>query len=424
MRMSRRLFLGAGLAGAGALTFPRFAHAVPGDVRVVVFFGYGAWDPVLSIDPKKQSDFIDTWSDGMFPSAIEKVGAIDFMASTRRPAVTDFFTKFAATSAVVRGINVGSVAHQASIIRMLTGTRTELSPDFAAIAAAETANDLPLPYTDLGGGAFVGSYAASVGRMGNAKQIITLIDRVGQAYDPAGVAGYNKADIYVPDLAPSSPIVDYVEARAAAVKATRAAAGENAARMDDYLSCFKRADDVRNNPAFKAFKLGANNTTQQIATAVTLLKGDTSRAVFIRGGGGFDSHDNYGVEQNDEQDTFFMNLTALVQQLKDNGLLDKTIVVAASEMGRTPKWNSELLDGKDHWPVTSAVVVGGPVKPGVYGGTDARLNARPVNLKTGKLDANGALIDYDCFIAGLLRMCGLDPAPFLPNVAPLEGFIA
>jgi hypothetical protein len=206
MRLSRRAFLGAGLAGAGALAFPRFAHAVPTDLNVIAFFGYGAWDPVLTIDPKEQGPFIDVWQDPMFPSAIETVAGIDFMASTRRPAVSDFFTKFAATSAVIRGISVGSISHQAAAIRMLTGTRTEMSPDFAAIAAVTTGNHLPLPYTDLGGGAFVGPYTASVGRVGDAKQIITLIDRANQAFEPAGVTGYTKDEIYAPDLSEQSPI--------------------------------------------------------------------------------------------------------------------------------------------------------------------------------------------------------------------------
>jgi uncharacterized protein (DUF1501 family) len=191
------------------------------------------------------------------------------------------------------------------------------------------------------------------------------------------------------------------------------------------VSSFQRAADVRNNPAFQALKFGAGDVTGQIDAAIALLAGGTSRAVFIRGGGGFDSHDNYAKEQNDEQNDFFAGLTELVQALAGKpGLLDKTIVVAASEMGRTPKWNSAQKDGKDHWPVTSAMVVGGPVKPGVYGGTDERLNPRRVDLETGKLDAGGELIDYDCFVAGILRMCGVEPKSYLPNVTPLEGFIA
>ncbi len=62
--------------------------------------------------------------------------------------------------------------------------------------------------------------------------------------------------------------------------------------------------------------------------------------------------------------------SALLEDLKQNGLLDETLVVVVGEFGRTPKINKNA--GRDHWPnCYSAVLAGGGVKGGqVYGRSD------------------------------------------------------
>ena len=63
-------------------------------------------------------------------------------------------------------------------------------------------------------------------------------------------------------------------------------------------------------------------------------------------------------------------ITALIQDLKARGLFDRTIIVIAGEMGRTP--HSGGRDGRDHHTACfSVVVAGGGFKKGfVYGATD------------------------------------------------------
>jgi hypothetical protein len=67
---------------------------------------------------------------------------------------------------------------------------------------------------------------------------------------------------------------------------------------------------------------------------------------------------------------FDQAFAALLDDLRDRGLLDDTLVVAMGEFGRTPKLNTG--GGRDHWPrVFSAVVAGGPVRGGqVIGASD------------------------------------------------------
>jgi hypothetical protein len=63
--------------------------------------------------------------------------------------------------------------------------------------------------------------------------------------------------------------------------------------------------------------------------------------------------------------------TQLVTDLDQRGLLERTLVVATGEFGRTPKFNCN--GGRDHWPgVWTAVLAGGGVKGGqVIGASDA-----------------------------------------------------
>lgn len=65
-------------------------------------------------------------------------------------------------------------------------------------------------------------------------------------------------------------------------------------------------------------------------------------------------------------------IAALLQDLQQRGLLDKTMVVIATEFGRTPKINQR--GGRDHFPGNfSAVLAGGGVNGGqAIGKTDAK----------------------------------------------------
>jgi len=65
-------------------------------------------------------------------------------------------------------------------------------------------------------------------------------------------------------------------------------------------------------------------------------------------------------------------LSALLDDLKQRGLLESTLVVAMGEFGRTPKISAS--GGRDHWPQCySSLWAGGGIQPGrVIGASDKR----------------------------------------------------
>ena len=78
---------------------------------------------------------------------------------------------------------------------------------------------------------------------------------------------------------------------------------------------------------------------------------------------------------------FDQAIPALLNDLHDRGMLEKTMVVVTTEFGRTPRINQ--LAGRDHWPnAFSIVMAGGGIQGGqVVGATDkqaAEVTDRPI----------------------------------------------
>lgn len=70
--------------------------------------------------------------------------------------------------------------------------------------------------------------------------------------------------------------------------------------------------------------------------------------------------------------------SALLEDLKDRGLLDSTLVAWTGEFGRTPKINGGA--GRDHWGrVYSAVLAGGGIKGGVVIGKSDKQGGTPAD---------------------------------------------
>ncbi len=87
---------------------------------------------------------------------------------------------------------------------------------------------------------------------------------------------------------------------------------------------------------------------------------------------GWDTHSNNFTATPDLCDKLDRGLAALVADLRDRGMLGETLVVVATEFGRSPKINTAL--GRDHYPnAFSAALFGGGVRGGhVHGETDKR----------------------------------------------------
>jgi hypothetical protein len=91
------------------------------------------------------------------------------------------------------------------------------------------------------------------------------------------------------------------------------------------------------------------------------------------GDGGWDHHyRNFEIMQDRHGPWLDQALSALLTDLHDRGLLERTLVVALGEFGRSPKING--MAGREHWEhCYSALVAGGGTRGGqAVGASDAR----------------------------------------------------
>ena len=417
--MNRRdLLKYAGFAGAVTMLAPglRLAKAAPPSTmkkRLIVVFAQGGWDTTYGIDPKPV---------GSTEVAVPPVGGpapygnLDvYWNGSDTDQVRKFFNKHAPVTAIVRGISVGAVSHTECAQRICTGTRSETNPDMAAIVANANGNDLPMPYMILGDTAFAGEYAVSTGRIGQSNQIVALLDPA-QAY-PTG----NRPAMTISD-SEQAILTRHANATANRMRATRGSQGYNRKRVDDFVASIDRSKQLKSVAAGFGKRGGTLALKDQIAMALDAIERDITQAVMIDSRQDWDTHNKNADQAANYQETF-EGLTKLLDGLlarpgrqAGTKMIDDTIVVCMSELGRTPKLNGDL--GKDHWPVTSAMVIGGGVRGDrVYGGTSEKVDALPINLATGAVDPAGTMLMPDHFVGGVLKLAGVAPPT---NFGPIE----
>ena len=103
-------------------------------------------------------------------------------------------------------------------------------------------------------------------------------------------------------------------------------------------------------------------------------------------------------------------------------LLDETCIVVMSEMGRTPALNGN--EGKDHWPYTSALVMGPGLQGGrVIGATDEFYYGEKIDYDSGEIWHDGQDLTVGNLGATLLASAGVDSRDYLPGMAPIQGVL-
>lgn len=408
--MRRRDFLS--LCGAGAAAFALRARATSPAVRpakrLILVFATGGWDTSYALDPK-EPPHVDIPA-----GAVRRFGPLDVFVDASRPGVTRFFERHAEVSTLVRGISVDAINHHECQRRIATGTREETRPDFGMIVAHALGNDLPVPYLILGDVAYTGAYAVSAARVGAQNQLVGLLGgAAGRSTDMS--TGDETADVT------GALLRDYAEASATRARATRGAMGYNRRRVDDFVEAMQRSDRLRDLRG----DLGVPGQTQtmaaQVPLAIDALAQGVSHSVMLSTGFTWDTHFDNEL-QSQYHDVTFSALADLVDALRTRPgkaagtkMIDDTVVVAFSEMSRTQHLNSNTDPhaGKNHWPVTTALVIGGGIGSRVLGATDPDCGSLPIDLATG--GAGSTRLLYSHFVAGVLAHCGVDPTAYLQS---------
>lgn len=398
--LSRRQLLGGGALAALALGLGARVARASGPSRLLVLWSAGGWDPTFVFDPHEAEGFGDP------EATVATLGGLRVADAESRPSVRRFFQRYGDRAIIVNGVSVGSISHEGCTRLMLTGARELAQPDLATALAASSGAALALPHVVLSGPRYPGDLGASV---------------VALSGTLAGIAGGSLPEGLDVDADAEARIRAYLSEEAERLGADRAAiAGaleglERLPTLEAAVAALNIPDDPTDDTRLALVpRVLASGLCRSLTVQVGLPNQCT-----------WDSHHENRDNQDRAFEHLFDALNDLVDTLSDTdggagqSLLDQTLVLVMSEMGRAPLLNA--ADGKDHWPVTSALLLGGDLVGGrTLGGTDEAQRAAPIILSTGEPDEAGERLSPAHLAAGILARFDVDPAPYFPGITPLS----
>ena len=119
--------------------------------------------------------------------------------------------------------------------------------------------------------------------------------------------------------------------------------------------------------------------------------------------GGWDHHSNIFGALRKRLPDWDNSVATLIQDLKERGLLETTLVIALGEFGRTPKLSTlagQSTAGRDHWANAMSVLMAGGGTPGgtVVGATDRK-----------GFSAVDRVLSPENFVSTVYHKLGIDP---------------
>jgi uncharacterized protein (DUF1501 family) len=171
----------------------------------------------------------------------------------------------------------------------------------------------------------------------------------------------------------------------------------------------REAFDLSREPVAVRERYGRDLFGSSVLLARRLVEaGVTFAAVHTeaKGPGHWDTHNNnFRMLRHQLLPFLDRSVSVLLDDLRDRGLLETTLVVVMGDMGRTPRVNGNA--GRDHWPQCGfALLAGGGVKEGLVYGTSDRQAAYPKDLPVSAGD----------LAATIYRLAGVDPELTVPDL--------
>lgn len=375
--LQRRSFLrtlAAGAVAAGTLGFKDAMAAAAPQLRkqgmsCILLFLNGApsqfetWDPKPGHTNGGPTKAIDT--------AITGIKVAEHWPNVAK-AMKDF--------CILRSMTNREGEHQRAVYQLHTGYAPAggiKHPTLGSVVASEIAPvDFDLPhFVSVGGrGSSLGS---SFLGMKFAPFVVPSADRMPANVSlPGGIAArrFTRRTGLASDLQE-----DFAEGGGRKLVEEHEAIAANAAKM--VLSPRVKAFDLSLESSGTRAKYGRTSFGQGCLLARRLVE---TGVTFIEvGSGGWDTHQDNFERHKTLSAPVDAGVAALVTDLRERGLLEKTLVVCMGEFGRTPRINGNT--GRDHWPrCFNVLLAGGGIKGGrVVGSTDAggtSVRSRPVTV--------------------------------------------
>lgn len=440
-RISRRGFLksavavGGGMAVLGGMApLENLARAqldpdTPERYYIFCYFG-GGWDTLISLDPRDPRDFPSTvfsMQQTRIQPAYEllPVADADIVRINDELAFGPYMGEMinhAEKVAVVRGMNMETLAHEGGRRRFLTGKP---------------------PTGNMARGSSASTWLA--GHLGRNDVIPNLSLRV-EAYNKdmpnyATAMRVSSINDLLRALNPAQPAMDDRLRRQISVALGDAADCPSARRSRSWQTAeFARVkgQDVVSNNLGGQFDFMANTVEMEMlrdrynirrldnsssvsaALAVTAITSGVSRCVSVAITGGLDTHGpEWNRNQGPNQRNGWNAIARMVEDLESrdygdgSSWLDHTTILAFSEFSRTPLLNAR--NGRDHHLTNSALLIGGGIKGGTVVGASSNVGygSMAIDRRTGRPDPGGEVLRPEHILRTLYDEVGIDRAPDL-----------
>jgi hypothetical protein len=297
-------------------------------------------------------------------------------------------------AAILRGMTTGEGAHGRAKVYMHTGYKEGIGglvyPSLGAIASKELGKpEFPLPnFVTIGnrsyGAGFLGPKHQPLNVTDASRGVESLKSALteGQFSNRFGLLEEMEAGFFKQYGANAA-----TDHRTTYERAVRLMQSKEARAFD----LDREAESAKSRYGSGKFAEGCLLARRLIETGVTFVE------VTL---GGWDTHQNNFKRVKDLSSQIDQPISSLIEDLKQRGLLDSTLIVWMGEFGRTPKINTKgAQPGRDHYPKAwTSVLFGGGIKGGqVISKTDsegAAVTDRPISA----LD----------FMATICKVLGID----------------
>lgn len=408
----------------------------------------GGWDPTLFCDGKITAPGATPVYENKLVTAVTEVNGIPvpaasaegkFFLRTNDQPLEDpahFFQNAGRDVLVFNGVDTQTNNHDTGVQCLACGHNDVELPALAALFAGMAAKGRDVPMAFLAGGQY--------NRTGDVVGVSRFPgDKVALLADPFKAAPNDEKGL-LSDVATQRILqlrnerFTTLEGQATlprnkrTLKALREAARGGAAvnLLKQVASAPAPGIDTFANdlaPETRPYLTGSNNAGGRArfldlgAPLETVLRcfqaGVSAAATFEQGG--FDTHGNHDDNQQAAMGTFVARLRYVLLRAAQMGLRDKLFVLVTSDFGRTPRYNSG--NGKDHWNVTSTLVVG----PGIRGGRAVgksdeghkalRVAQNDVSKIVPDSDGGGQRIHASHIHRELRRVLGVEQADFIKD---------
>jgi hypothetical protein len=333
----------------------------------------GGWEPTMLCDPK--GNLNRTYGEGDILTA----GAIPYAPLGEQ--WDTFFGENYHRMTVINGVDGQTNSHDPGRRHTASGRLGEGYPVLAAMAAAHQGPHLPIAFLTFGG------YEMTSGVIAPTRDVDA--DRLAGIAYPARIN---------PDNTESA---DYhYESTQGLIAAARNARLETQVanmhlphrkgRLDTLMTARLGSDQLKQLEELLPVLNGTGEENRIRLAVAAFRAGIGSAANFSRGG--FDTHGNHDAAHRTRMGDLLNLMNMIMREVEDAGIADKTIMLVSSDFGRTPGYNGN--NGKDHWPITSMIVVGEALEGNrVIGTTDENHRAIPVDPNTLQPSDSGVRIE-------------------------------